>query len=203
MGKEILLILIVLVIIVLIIFVIARILFPARVSGMALLTYIISKTLAISFFPILLMVLFEQYTHQRALLKKALQMNKSLDQPPTENQNLALIQLAGENGKMVLQLHVREIIMLESDGNYVDVFHFNGEEVKKTLIRSSLKALAEHLPPDHFFQCHKSYIINREHVVSVKGNARNFELSLRGMTKKVPVSRSRSEALSLFLRSSH
>ena len=197
-GREVLLILTVLCSICLFIFVILFSFDLTDLTASDLFMQVIVTTLTISFFPVVILVLFEQYNHQRSQWKKALEMSSMLPQAVTHPGN-DLIQLFGENGKLELQVSPHELIYLKSDGNYVDVI-YGPEQTEKKLVRNRLKVLAEVLPDALFFQCHKSYIVNRSHIISVKGNARNFELKLRNVPDFIPVSRGKSEELTQFLK---
>lgn len=195
-GKEIVLFMVVLGVICLNIFLIFFGFDLTSSSPLVVFKAVVFNTLSIAIFPIIILVLFEQYNHQKKQLLKANDMNKSL--PQNSEKVSELIQLTGENGKVELQLMPDELIFLKSDGNYVEVYH-GLNQPKKNLIRNRLKSLKNQLPGEFFFQCHKSYIINKRSIVSVQGNARNFELMLRDVSALIPVSRSKSEELRLFL----
>jgi DNA-binding LytR/AlgR family response regulator len=45
------------------------------------------------------------------------------------------------------------------------------EEAKPLIIRMSLKAIEEKLPPGKFFRIHKSYIISIKHITSIRKNS--------------------------------
>lgn len=157
---------------------------------------VVFNTLSIAIFPIIILVLYEQYNHQKKQLLKANEMNALLRQ--ASEKSVELIQLMGENGKLELQIVPEELIFLKSDGNYVEAYYGSGRPEMK-LIRNRLKALAEQLPDRLFFQCHKSYVVNKLSIVTVQGNARNFELKLRDTPDLIPVSRGKSNMLLQFL----
>ncbi len=169
---------------------------------------VVVNTLVISVLPVTVMILFEQYFHQKQKLEQANLLNKKLitlkpDQQyqKTEVQSPPkLILFKAENGKIELQLKPEEVLYLKSGGNYVEIFYQteNGH-LQKKLVRNRLKAFTKMLSKSLFFQCHKSYVVNGNHIVSVEGNARNYELILRGAEERIPVSRAKSEALSAFL----
>lgn len=196
-GKEILLILAVLSTICLLVFLI---LFSFQMTNLGpadLFKSVILTTVIISFFPVVILVLFEQYNHQKSQWKKATEMNSLLDEKGFSRDS-DLIRLLGENGKLELQINPKELIFLKSDGNYVEAIYGDGPE--KKLLRNRLKALSDQLPSDLFFHCHKSYVVNKQSIISVEGNARNFELKLRGIPDAIPVSRAKSEELKQFLQ---
>lgn len=200
LGKEALLVLVVIFLIALVIFGSLWGLSLVEASPWRLFQSVVVYTLAISLFPLLILVLFEQFSHQRAKLAQARALTERLRAPaplPPSDQ----LQFEAENGKLMLQLRPMEVVFLKAAGNYVEVFYQQGPQgLQKTLLRNRLKALADVLPSDTFFHCHKSYLVNGHHIQRVTGNARNFELSLRGSSERVPVSRARSAALQDFLR---
>ncbi|PHR30357.1 MAG: DNA-binding response regulator [Fluviicola sp.] len=65
-------------------------------------------------------------------------------------------------GTLKEKVSVKDILYLKSDHVYVEVFLTN----KTLLIRSSLKNLLETLPKNIFFQVHRSYAVNIDHIVS-------------------------------------
>lgn len=164
-----------------------------------LLQLVILRTVLISIFPVLILVLYEQYSFQKKQNKDARRINEELllkqreaekGTPGPEN-----IRLLGENQKLALQLEPVSLVYLRSQGNYVDVYHLEGGKVVKTLVRNSLKDISEQLRSPLFFRCHRSFLISLMHVQSVSGNARNLEIALIGVSERIPVSRTKSKEL--------
>ena len=169
---------------------------------MALLFYAVLTTVGISVFPIIILVLYEKYTLEKRKAEHASKLSAALVQhSSTSSSHTEFIDFYGENGKLELKLKPTEIYLLKTDGNYVEVFYEEGGYVKKHLIRNRLKVLAKQLPTDGFFQAHKSYVVNGHAILKIDGNARNYELTLRRVDVKVPVSRARAAALPGFLNS--
>lgn len=161
-------------------------------------------TLIFSIFPILILVLFEQYSYQKRQLKQAQQLTHLLkaENHSLKSGKLSPIILKAENGKVALQLPPSELIYLKSDSNYVEVFYGLGESYARKLIRNRLKYLEEVLPANHFFRCHHRFIVNREQIIRVEGNARNLSLVLKGVDFKIPVSRAKATSIHAFLAQS-
>lgn len=63
---------------------------------------------------------------------------------------------------------LNDIHYVEGYGNYVKVFtgHVSQKNVKMTLANTTLKHLLAELPNEHFVQVHKSFVINKQHVIS-------------------------------------
>ncbi|WP_298418112.1 LytTR family DNA-binding domain-containing protein [uncultured Kordia sp.] len=208
-GREILLFLMITFLIVLIIFVCLYFLHTGHDSFVQLFAKTAFFTCCISIFPIVILVLFEQFRQQKIQLNRAQTLTQLLK---AENEKLLLetqktsisnplFQLKEENGKVALLVHAPEIICLQSDGNYVEVFFEENQIITKKLIRNRLKNLEEQLPKTIFFRCHNRFLINGNCIVTIEGNARNLELTLRGIDFKVPVSRSKATLISDFLQS--
>ena len=168
---------------------------------LTLILQVISITIGISFFPISLLVLFEQWGHQKKIIKEAETWMKAISNTETKAFSKSVIKdktvkLIAENGNEELCIDPRNILFLKSDGNYVEVFYqAENRAVGKKLIRNRLKELHIQLPNASFFQCHKSFIINLSHINKVSGNARNFEIELEYISQSIPVSRSKTEEL--------
>ena len=109
--------------------------------------------------------------------------------------------LPSDNKTEQLTLAPEDILCIEAADNYVTVFHLENSALKKTVLRSTLKAQEECLSdfPD-FFRAHKSYLVNARHIARVSGNAQGYRLHLDGMEETVPVSRKQNEALRELMR---
>jgi hypothetical protein len=91
----------------------------------------------------------------------------------------------------------RKIIYISSDDNYVSVFYFEGESVKKVLIRGTLKAVEKDLKRNYqFIRCHRSYIVNMLYFKRIIGHSQNQKLVFRRLNIQIPVSRSKSAHIS-------
>lgn len=90
-----------------------------------------------------------------------------------------------------------DFLFAESEGNYVSVHYMENSEVdsvprvKQTLLRTSMKSVAAMLCPNReIMQCHRTYIVNLNHVESVEGRSSGIGLKLRYSDTIVPVSKS-------------
>lgn len=166
-----------------------------------------SITISIGILPILILLLFEQNSYQIKQVEKANQLNTYLKRENNELRSVITdksvppnkLLIKSENEGLELQLNPMDLIMLKSDGNYVEVFYLNADQLKKKLIRNSLKKLEGILPQDIFFRCHNRFLVNGNHIVKFEGNARNLELHLHAYPDKIPVSRAKVKAISSFL----
>lgn len=173
-----------------------------QTSRLELFSLVVFRTLAISLFPVLILVLYEQNHHQKIKRRLAEQMNQELlkkqNSASKKTHNItysAKMVLVAENDKVALQIAPMDLFFLKSEGNYVEVFYHQNQKVHKELIRNSLKAIESQLYDSIFFRCHNRFLVNLQHIQKVEGNARNLELVLDRIEEKIPVSRSKSEIL--------
>mgnify|MGYP003633340820 CR=1 FL=1 len=165
-------------------------------------------TIVISVFPITVLVLFEQFRHQKnqfleaANLTKVLRVeNNALRSKKSNNSiNEKFIKLMSEKNEIELKLEINDLVYLKSDGNYIEVFFLNEDVLRKKLIRNRLKNIETNLPNHIFFRCHNSFIVNGNYIINVMGNARNLELEIKGIADKIPVSRTKTKAIDNFLK---
>ena len=126
-------------------------------------------------------------------LKKAIRRYKThlTNSHQQENLHLALQNLSSNNvaDHMLilktqdgsLKLVLKDIVHIDGDRNYSYIHLKNGT---KKLITKTLSDLEELLDNKGFYRCHRSHIINREHIIDAKG------LSLQlSNTTKLPISR--------------
>lgn len=166
----------------------------------------------IGFFPISLNVFVVEQRRLKRTLAHAQMMNEQLsdrEEPtrtaPVSEQVTPLKQgvsvddkpvvLTSESGKERLSLQPDQLLYVESVGNYVDVYWLNLDQVQKTILRSTLKDVADALATyPQFFRCHRAFLVNLQAINQTEGNARGYQLTLKGNAGKIPVSRSYLDA---------
>ncbi len=181
--------------------------------------------LAIGIFPIVFGVIFSQYQYQKKYNQLAIAINKKLENKEDiapekqlektvdaflskgniapvaiiEKQPISTehLRLFGQNNNEYLDVKPATILYLEAADNYVAVHYLDQNKVKKTLLRSTLVLLAQQLQLyTGFIKCHRSYIVNKQHIVGSSGNAQGLKLKLQGAEELVPVSRTLTKLFS-------
>lgn len=72
----------------------------------------------------------------------------------------------GENRQDVLQLHLNDLLYVQSAQNYVEFHYLENGEVCKKIIRSTLKKVQEEVPK--LTRSHRFYLVNFDHFVCWK-----------------------------------
>lgn len=159
----------------------------------------------VGFFPIIMSVFVTEQRRLKRNLIHAQTLNEqlahridsvaeatTLNQPVRPNESVATdrIVLTSENGKDQLTLQPDQLLYIESVGNYVDVHWLNLAQSQKTVLRSTLKEIADQFQSyPQFFRCHRAFLVNLKAVSHSEGNARGYQLTLTGSSTQIPVSR--------------
>lgn len=100
-----------------------------------------------------------------------------------------IVEIISETGREKLKVSSRYLLFIQSCENYANVVWKKNGKIQNTLIRSTLKRLANQISHPFILRCHRSYIVNLKNVEAVSGNARDFMLHLNGYEKPIPVAR--------------
>lgn len=147
-------------------------------------------TFFIAIIPLTILVLIRQ---NRLLLqnKKGAEILNAHLKPASVSENVPeLTVFTAENGKTQLNIEVADLAFIESEGNYIQVYARKNGAIASTMIRSSIvKAETELTGYDQMIKCHRAFIVNRDFIESLKGNAQGYRLGIKGCDKEVYVSR--------------
>ncbi len=106
------------------------------------------------------------------------------------------LKFIAENGKQFLSLKPQNLLYIQSAGNYVEIMYLSNQQVKKHLLRSSLKQIEQTMETYDFLKrCHRSYLVNTQKISQIKKTNTALELDLEYAT--VPVSKKYEEVFSL------
>jgi hypothetical protein len=99
--------------------------------------------------------------------------------------------------KEQININRNKVIYIESSGNYLEIYLREPDEgLSKITKRGRLHQIEQNLSPyPEFFRCHRAFIINLDYITHLEGNVKNARISLKGFSKKIPVSRSHYTSL--------
>ncbi|MCK3684250.1 LytTR family DNA-binding domain-containing protein [Maribellus sp. YY47] len=125
----------------------------------------------------------------KKLLDETRLMKDQLNQFTERNTN-KFIELSSDNEGDNLIIQVSEIVFVKSADNYVEVGFKEGGEVRKKMIRNTLKNIENQLKEFNVFtRTHRSCIVNMQHIEKLNKNFNTYWLSLADTQETVPVSR--------------
>jgi DNA-binding LytR/AlgR family response regulator len=158
-------------------------------------------TIAVGAFPIVISVLYNQSRLQNRYSRKSEEFNDVISKSNEVNINLEPIEdqmkivIPSQYAQENLELFAVDLLFIRTADNYIEV-HFKKEDVvQKCLLRNTLKAVESILRDASLFRCHKSYLVNLNHVNHVSGNAQGYKLHLKFTNEVIPVSRSNNDFL--------
>jgi len=161
--------------------------FPFSIRGIV---YFQIYTLIIGAIPSTVITLVMQNNYLKKNIKNANLISDNIEKKEKHGEIKEKIILLAENSKDKIELEVKNLLFIESAGNYVEVNYLENNKLKTKLLRSSLKRIYNSLINyPNLFKSHRAYIINTNNISNVKGNAQGYQISLINIDKKVPVSR--------------
>lgn len=100
-----------------------------------------------------------------------------------------------------LELDPQDISFVEANDNYAIIYWFNADILTNKMLRISLKELEKQLKEFPFIvRCHKSYLINLEEQMKIKGNAKGYFFESSYLPKRIPISRNKAAQINSLFR---
>ena len=170
----------------------------------------IGFAMAVAIFPVGLQVLLRQNRIQKKRLAEAEKLTKELGESMEGNENVTAetekpsqpIELINEEGQLALSLLPGKILAFESADNYVKLWYLKNDDLSQLLIRNSLKHFEDQFAGmTAFFRCHRSFLVNLDHLQEVRGNARGYQLVIHPDLRTIPVSRRKSTEFNQLVKS--
>lgn len=148
-------------------------------------------TLTIGIVPLSIITIISQNNTLKRNLNSSEEINQILSErvKSLSNNNDEVITLKGSI-KESINLKPEDIIYVESEGNYVNVYYKQDAKIMHRLLRSTIKQIEESLQ-NHvmLIRCHRAFIVNINYISNTKGNAQGYQLTLNDISQKIPVSR--------------
>ncbi len=108
-----------------------------------------------------------------------------------QNESRELIDFYSENRSEKFSLQSSDILFIKSADNYAEIHYTEGDQLKKRLIRNTLKNLELQLEAfPNFIRCHRISIVNLHKIEKLVANCNTHALIIKGLEEKLPVSRS-------------
>lgn len=133
---------------------------------------------------------FDQlHARNKILIQETALLKDKLNQF-SENYTNRFIELSSDNASDFIRIPVSEIVFVRSADNYVEVGIHEGEEVKKKMIRNTLKNIEKQLKDfNNFIRTHRTSIVNIQYIDKLNKNFNTYWLTLEDTKETIPVSR--------------
>lgn len=168
-----------------------------KIPNMQSLTLFRSGALAL-----LPLILFNMVNYNHVLRNKVVQVFDSgrhwLEEQDKSSKSTEIqsVRIVSENGKDVFEENLRNIVLIQSAGNYIEVFYRSGEQIRRQVIRQTLGAvelLVDGLPD--ILKCHRCCIINLKQVKRMTGSSPAYTLEVEGLDFRIPVARNKAAGI--------
>ena len=162
-----------------------------NISGLQSLTVIRSGALAL-----LPLILFNMVNYNHSLKTKVAQVIDSGRHWLAEERKGAhiagneQIRLESETGKEVFEDDLKNVILVQSASNYIEIFYREGAVVKKQMIRQTLNNVESKLSKyPNIKKCHRCCLVNLNQMKRLSGSSPNYTLESDGLDFRIPISR--------------
>jgi len=148
--------------------------------------YMLRGVLLIGIFPI---TIFGALKMVR-LLKQNKNIASGLSPPVESIAEKSVVQLPIQKSSSTWSVDPNDILYVEAQQNYVTIIYKSDESVTKEMIRNTLGNIDQALSKTTVIRCHRSYLVNKNRIVDISGNAQGLKLHLADLSDRtVPVSR--------------
>lgn len=103
------------------------------------------------------------------------------------------VTLTGSLKKDIFVVDEANLVFVKSENNYVLISYIEHDLIKEKLLRSTLANIEKQLPS--FIKTHRSYIVNPDFILAVKGSKQNSKLNLKNTELAIPVSETYFETI--------
>ncbi len=146
---------------------------------------------SIQVIPMTIFILIHYNWSLKKHLRLAVKVNTALKQVNNTQTSIEkVVEINSDNKNESLIVSLDSLLFIVSVDNYIEVNLSENGSLNKKLVRYSLMRVEqENMKIDELFRCHKSYIVNKNKIESILGNAAGYKLKLTDYGKQIPVSR--------------
>ena len=156
----------------------------------------VSITFAVGFFPSVFLVFYLEQRLRNKNLHLSKRANQQLESKLLDDSIIEELSFYSQNPPINIKFD--DFLCVKSMGNYVTLYFLEDSQLKKEIIRLTMKKIEENLLENkNIFRCHKSYFVNLNKVVTTSGNARALYLHFNELDFQIPVSRNFSKDIIL------
>ena len=149
----------------------------------------IGITISIGLFPTIILVFLVELMMNRKNDLTARNLTQQIQRKTDHSEDMVVLVPQTVRSEPV-SVPLEDFLYAESDNNYSTVYFIENGELRKSLLRLSLKNLEDQLSSfDELIRCHKKFLVNKTRIKEIMGNARSLNLQLDGCDTLVPVSR--------------
>ena len=155
--------------------------------------YIIFKVVLICLAPPVVLKLYdvnkELIQQNESLISERKIIQEQVEKYEEGNLNKS-IEFISETNTENLNLLVAEVVFIQSADNYVEIVYMEGENLKKKLIRNTLKNVELQIKQySNFIRCHRTCIVNMHYIEKLNQDYSSHWITIKGYHERIPVER--------------
>ncbi len=160
----------------------------SKIFGINNITYSdIVKTIFFGMLPVAILITINQARLLKYHLKSARELNKRLIEKKKSGEKLIFFH--SQNKKDELAIKPSSLRVIKSSDNYIEIYYERDNKIISTMLRSTLKNTEILLSDfENIFRCHRSYIVNIDHIIEIQGNSQGYKIFLDSIDFPVFVS---------------
>ena len=149
--------------------------------------------------PLSFFIIVRQILILKENLRWALQLNQSIDASRNSHSvSDNRVEFVSDNEKMRLEIPVSSLLYIEAADNYTEIVWQENGGIKRQLLRSTLKRLAEYMEDyPSVVQCHRRFLINVDNVKKIVGTTPTCYAVMP--EREIPIARRRYRDIQLYL----
>ena len=149
----------------------------------------LSNTFFILFIPYIIYIMYLAYQEKNAKLRTIMEENIG-------NKATSFISFHDDRGILQLTVAKENLLYIESADNYISIWYLKNDQLKKQLVRTTLKETSNQLADTSVVRTHRSFMINIDKIKVLRREKENLfiELDHPGL-KDIPVSKTYGEEL--------
>jgi len=154
---------------------------------------IVYKVVLISLVPPVVLFVYDRVRKltlkNESLVVEKEKIQRQFSKNEEDYQDLSIDFVSGVNGGR-LSFLLGKILFIKSANNYVEVHYLNEDKIEKKLVRNTLTNIELQVEPySGLIRCHRTCIVNTQHIEKFNGNCNDRTLTIAGYNKQIPVSR--------------
>lgn len=145
------------------------------------------NTVFILFIPYMIVIMHLSYQDKSTKLRTIMEENIG-------NKSTSFIAFRDERGVLRLTVAKENLLYIESADNYISIWYLKNNQLKKQLLRLTLKELSAQLSETNVVRCHRSFMVNLDQVKVLRREKENMfiELGYQGV-QEIPISKTYGE----------
>jgi len=156
--------------------------------------------LPICIFPCVFIAMLDYIYQLQKHQTQANNFNQQVKPIPSKT-TTTLLQLKDENDKLDFTLPLDQLVFIKAANNYVEINYLENEQIKKYLLRNSIRNIETQLAYPSIKRCHRSYLVNMDKAGRITGNAQGYKIHFPFTVDfVVPVSRGKGKELLAILK---